>query len=241
MLTTTTAGLVRGVSCGESPWHSSHLGLSWSCGFGPPEGILLQSSRQGQSRATLKFVPRNTIAIPFHGHSDRQRGNFLDGSDLAALGWVTKVHFPFLNVSFVVISAFTRWHRLVLLNHIHIWLLTSQLSKGDVHIYLVMRSSVILKKTTTKTETSNKHSDWALSLQWRHNERDGVWNHSLDCLLNRMSRRRSKKTSKLRVTGLCEGNPLVTGRFSSQKASNPENVSIWWRHHGNSSLADSSL
>ena len=44
-------------------------------------------------------------------------------------------------------------------------------------------------------------------LQWRHNERDSVPNHQPhDCLLNRLFRRRSKKTSKLRVTGLCAGN-----------------------------------
>ena len=43
-----------------------------------------------------------------------------------------------------------------------------------------------------------------VTLQWRHNERDGVANHrSLDCILNRLFRRRSKKTSKLCVTGLC--------------------------------------
>ena len=41
----------------------------------------------------------------------------------------------------------------------------------------------------------------------------------------------SKKTSKLRVTGLCEGNSLVTGEFPAQRASNAENVSIRWRHH----------
>ena len=41
------------------------------------------------------------------------------------------------------------------------------------------------------------------SLQWRHNGRDGVSNHQPhDCLLNRLFKRRSKKTSKLRVTGL---------------------------------------
>ena len=45
------------------------------------------------------------------------------------------------------------------------------------------------------------------------------------------SRRRSKKTSKLRVTGLCERNSSVTGEFPAQRASNAENVSIWWRHH----------
>ena len=41
------------------------------------------------------------------------------------------------------------------------------------------------------------------SLQWRHDERDGVLNHRrLHWLLNRFSRRRSKKTSKIRVTDL---------------------------------------
>ena len=45
------------------------------------------------------------------------------------------------------------------------------------------------------------------SLQWRHNGRDIVSNHQPhDCLLNGLFRRRSKKTSKLRVTGLCAGN-----------------------------------
>ena len=71
------------------------------------------------------------------------------------------------------------------------------------------------------------------SLQWRYNGRDGVLNHRrLDCLLKRLSMRKSKKTSKLRVTGLCEGNSPVTGEFPAQMASNAQDVSIWWRHHG---------
>ena len=49
---------------------------------------------------------------------------------------------------------------------------------------------------------------------------------------NVYSRRRSKKISKLRVTGLCEANSPVTGEFPTQRASNGENVSIWWHHHG---------
>ena len=61
------------------------------------------------------------------------------------------------------------------------------------------------------------------SLQWRHNENNGVSNHQrLDCLLNRLFRRRSKKTSKLYVTGLCEGKSPVTGEFPAQRASNSE-------------------
>ena len=41
-------------------------------------------------------------------------------------------------------------------------------------------------------------------LPWRHNDHDGVSNHQPHgCLLNRLFRRRSKKTSKLCITGLC--------------------------------------
>ena len=40
---------------------------------------------------------------------------------------------------------------------------------------------------------------------------------------------RSKKTPKLRVTGLCAGNSPLTGEFLAQMASDAENVSIWWR------------
>ena len=71
-----------------------------------------------------------------------------------------------------------------------------------------------------------------ITLQWRHNGHDSVSNHKPhDCLLNRLFRRRSKKTSKLRVTGLCVGNSPRTGEFPAQMDSYAENVSIWWRQH----------
>ena len=55
------------------------------------------------------------------------------------------------------------------------------------------------------TITHSTLYDYFITLQWRHNGHDGVSNHQLhDCLLNRLFRRRSKKTS---------------------------NQSIWWRHH----------
>ena len=70
------------------------------------------------------------------------------------------------------------------------------------------------------------------SLRWRHNDHAGVSNHQPHgCLLNRLFRRTSKKTLKLRVTGLCAGNSPGTGEFPAQMASYAENVSIWWRHH----------
>ena len=79
----------------------------------------------------------------------------------------------------------------------------------------------------------NIHSYFILntSLQW-HNGHDSVSNHQPhECLLNRLFKRRSKKTWKLSVTGLCAGNSPVTDEFPAQMASNADNVSIWWRHH----------
>ena len=93
-----------------------------------------------------------------------------------------------------------------------------------------------LRCATSSWETSphfnNQDARASVSLQWRHNERDGVSNHQrLDCLFKRLFRRKTKKTSKLRVTGLCEGNSPVNGEFPAPRASNAENVPIWWRHH----------
>ena len=70
------------------------------------------------------------------------------------------------------------------------------------------------------------------TLLWRRNGRDGVLIHQpLDCLLNHLFRRRSNKTSKFRVTGLCAENSPVTGEYPAQMASNAENISIWWHRH----------
>ena len=62
-------------------------------------------------------------------------------------------------------------------------------------------------------------------LQWRHNEHDV---DSITNLTNVYSTVYSgpdqRKKSKLRVTGLCEGNSPVTGVFPTQRASNAETV-----------------
>ena len=74
-------------------------------------------------------------------------------------------------------------------------------------------------------------ADILLTIPWRHNEGYGVSNHKPhNCLLKLLFRHRSKKTSKLHITGLCERNSPVTGEFPAQRASNAENVSIWWHH-----------
>ena len=96
----------------------------------------------------------------------------------------------------------------------------------SVFVYVKKFLSVVF------TTALHAHSTLIRSLHWRHNERDSVTNHQrIECLPNRLFRRRSTKSPKLRVTDPCEGNPPVTGGFPSQRASNAENVSIWWRHH----------
>ena len=90
--------------------------------------------------------------------------------------------------------------------------------------------SVITSSNVTRCWHHNHET--IITLRWRHNERDGVSNHQPpDCLLNSLFRHRWKKTSNLRVAGLCEGNSPVTGESHAQRASNAENASIWWRLH----------
>ena len=73
----------------------------------------------------------------------------------------------------------------------------------DKHSISPVRTPVISRQQLLPFESS---------LQRHHNEHDGVSNHHHhDCLLNRLFRCRSKKTSKLRVTGLCVGKSPVTG------------------------------
>ena len=69
------------------------------------------------------------------------------------------------------------------------------------------------------------------ALQWRHNERDGVSNHLTIVYSTVYLGANQRKHKKIRITGLCAGNSPMTGEFLTQKASNAENVSIWWRYH----------
>ena len=57
-------------------------------------------------------------------------------------------------------------------------------------------------------QVARRQCCWAtgqISIQWRHNDHDGVSNHQPHGCLLRLFRRRSKKTPKLHVTGLCVG------------------------------------
>ena len=71
-----------------------------------------------------------------------------------------------------------------------------------------------------------------VTLQWR--QRNGVSNHRL--FAQPFVQADQRKKSKLRVTGLCEGNLPTTVGFPPRRVSNAENVSIWWRHHDYSAV-----
>ena len=75
---------------------------------------------------------------------------------------------------------------------------------------------------------------WLLSLQWRNNDHDGVSNHQPHgCLPKRLYMRWLKKTSTLRVTGLCEWNsprPVNSPHKGpvTRKMFPFDDVIMWW-------------
>ena len=111
--------------------------------------------------------------------------------------------------------------------HTHVWIdhvafeyhLDLDLALSSLHLANI--SGMYLQSKITRN-----------TLQWRHNESDDISNYQpRDRFLNRSFRRGPKKTSNLRVTGFCVGNSPVTDEFPAQRASNAEDVSIWWHHH----------
>ena len=74
----------------------------------------------------------------------------------------------------------------------------------SVIVYQILVKDLIMLRNTSC------YRHLAISLQWRHNERDGLPNHQpRGCLLYLLFSRRSKKTSKIRVTGLCAVTPKM--------------------------------
>ena len=83
----------------------------------------------------------------------------------------------------------------------------SKLNSSSYSKLILLQKYSVKCSITTETHgglfASWHHLD---TLQRRHNDHDSVSNHQpRGCLLNGLFRRRSKKTSKLRVTGLCVG------------------------------------
>ena len=116
------------------------------------------------------------------------------------------------------------------------WTLRNKLkgnSKRNAAIFIHKINLKMLSSKFLKLFTGRNHNGRKDISQWRHNEHVGFSNHwRLHCLLNHLFGCRSMKTSKLLLTGLHEGNSPVTSEFPAKRASNVENVSIWWWHHG---------
>ena len=128
----------------------------------------------------------------------------------------------------------------------------TQISSWNFSFCATISTNAAWKNPKRKTnEDKNKQNPWNANrvriqgpscllmskhlptLQWRHNGRDGFVNHQPhDCLLNRLFRHRSKKISKLRVTGLCEGNSPGPVNSPHKGPVTQKMFSIWLRHHG---------
>ena len=88
---------------------------------------------------------------------------------------------------------------------IHKILVASSLIGSDLN-QMIWESTDKTDQDTIDISTVGTHL-----LRWRHNDHAGVSNHQPHgCLLNRLFRRKSKKTSKLRATGLCVGNSWIS-------------------------------
>ena len=100
--------------------------------------------------------------------------------------------------------------------------LTEDLRRHGNHLTPLWIKTLTSRSSLGEGYTGGQHPrSVRFPLQWRHDERDCVSNHRrLHCLLNCWLMRRSKKTSKLRVTGLCDVNSPVTGEFPAQQTSN---------------------
>ena len=156
-------------------------------------------------------------------------------------GWIShKLWWDFISAITLLLSwcVCTRPSATIILNWPWVW---CQMKHIRHHVY-----HITTMKQTVQERSGNL---WVLCyqsvhllmvilpLQWHHNDRDGISDHQcLHCLLNCWFRHRSKKTSKLCLTGLCAGNSLGTGEFPSLKAISSENVSIWWRHNGSTTV-----
>ena len=80
------------------------------------------------------------------------------------------------------------------------WRLCDNIFLGNVTVYLRFLSCMHTETTQVYETIPDR------TLKWRHNVRHSVSNYQhYDCSLNRLFGRRSKKTSKLHVTGLCAG------------------------------------
>ena len=112
-------------------------------------------------------------------------------------------------------------------NHGYVLALVAPFMASQNLVNISSGSGLLHVDTKPLPEPILTNPQWSLwyspALQWRHNKHDGVSNQQPnDCLLNRLFGCRWRKTQKLCVTSLCEGNSPVADEFPTQRASNAE-------------------
>ena len=144
--------------------------------------------------------------------------------------WETLVKQPLITmeISFATLGGLRKWVFVVCYS-----LCWNDINRAMVNVMSYYGTTSIMRRRFLISDTNHtvELSPWTRyppihsrkkTLQWRHTERDDVSNQRrLDCKLNPLSRRRSKKRSNLRVTCLCEG---IGGEYPGKRASNAENV-----------------
>ena len=142
-----------------------------------------------------------------------------------------------------------QWRGALIFSLICVWIngWVNNREAGDLRRYRAHYDVTVMKSHSTLSSIlqshSNRHGCWCsgaylapghlqqlywmanTSLQWRHNERHGVSNHHhFDCMFSGFVQVQIKENIK------------ASCQWPSQRASNSENVSIWWRHHGSPNL-----
>ena len=171
-----------------------------------------------QTHPLLKAYSITWVAMSSYQQCELRLMAMANPSVHVDLGWGLQSQFPPFRY-FPNFSASPKC-MLAIVYHVHIWQVLPQLSCGDtcqIRMWCKQSNRYFDRNETfaygeiNERSFSNPHPR---PLQWRHNERHGVSNYRpLDGLLNSLFRHRSKNTSKIRVTGLCEGNSPVTGEF----------------------------
>ena len=144
-------------------------------------------------------------------------------------------HFILTHWTHNIWSLCSRWTKMSCLSLIHHYSDVTWATRLCSSLFRLTRSKhqspALLALWNPPPHLTTPHPIPPLSLQWRHNDHDGISNHHPHgCLLNRLLiQTHIKENNKApRHWPLCGE---FTGEFLPQRASNAENVSIWWRHH----------
>ena len=159
-------------------------------------------------------------------------------SNIKASCKLTTISHPVIDSSDIVLSLLLSLQRV---HCSHVWVWVMHVGSVDVRVMILQYRRWSVQTTCPSYTHANSLisifyvaglSLTSGSLQWCYNGCNGISNHQpQDGLLNRLFRHRSKKTSKLRITGLYAGNSPVAIEFPAQVVNNSENVSIWWCHY----------